>query len=158
MVCDLRHFLDLPPDTPGPARRLAEQLSSIVRTATAGDAGSLWETALPCRRRPANRPCPGRMTVLRAEPPDPDPVAVQRLRRRGRDQHWENSPFDLRRRYLALAEALHEIIIPAEAAAALRELPLLDPACERAVFRIRAHNGSAILAATEENFEELIGS
>jgi hypothetical protein len=39
----------------------------------------------------------------------------------------------------------------------LRELRLLDPDCERLVFRIRAHNDSAILAATDEDLEELIG-
>jgi hypothetical protein len=37
-VTDLHHFLDLPEDTPGPARRLAEDLTNIVRAATAGDA------------------------------------------------------------------------------------------------------------------------
>ena len=68
MVTDLRHFLDLPPDTPGPARRLSEHLGNIVRAATAGDAGAAWETALPCRGRPANRACPGRMIVVRTEP------------------------------------------------------------------------------------------
>lgn len=68
---DLNHFLDLPADTPAPARRLAEHLSSIVKAATAGDAGTAWETALPCRRRPGNRRCPGRMIVLRTEPPAP---------------------------------------------------------------------------------------
>ena len=65
LVTDLNHFAGLPEDTPGPARRLAEHLSNIVRAATAGDAGTAWETALPCRRRPANRRCPGRMIVLR---------------------------------------------------------------------------------------------
>jgi hypothetical protein len=29
MVTDLHHFLDLPPETPGPARRLAEQLVPV---------------------------------------------------------------------------------------------------------------------------------
>ena len=71
MVTDLHHFLDLPDGTPGPARRLAGHLSNIVRAATAGDAGIAWESALPCRRRPANRRCPGRMVVLRTEPPAP---------------------------------------------------------------------------------------
>ena len=78
MVTDLPHFLDLPPDTPCPARRLAEHLGNIVRAATSGDAGTAWETALPCRRRPANRACPGRMIVLRTNR-HPDPLAVQRL-------------------------------------------------------------------------------
>ena len=52
-VTDLHHFFDLPQDTPGSARGVAEQLSSILRAATAGDVGAAWETALPCRRDPA---------------------------------------------------------------------------------------------------------
>jgi hypothetical protein len=46
-VTDLHHFLGLPADTPGPARRLAEHLSNIVRAATAGDAGTAWEARCP---------------------------------------------------------------------------------------------------------------
>ncbi len=60
LVTDLHHFLDLPDDIPGPARRLAAYLSNIVRAATAGDAGTAWMTTLPCRCRPARRPCRGR--------------------------------------------------------------------------------------------------
>jgi hypothetical protein len=51
LVTDLHHFLDLPADTAGAVRRLAEHLSNVVRSATAGDAGTTWESALPCRRR-----------------------------------------------------------------------------------------------------------
>jgi hypothetical protein len=65
-VTDLRHYLGLPEDAPGPARRLTGQLGDIVRAATAGDAGASWESALPCRRRPSHRACPGRMIVMRA--------------------------------------------------------------------------------------------
>ncbi len=36
-VSDLRHFLDLPADVPGPARRMAEHLTLIVRAATSGE-------------------------------------------------------------------------------------------------------------------------
>src|SRR3954471_6505122 len=50
-VSDLRHFLDLPAETPAPARRMAEHLGGVVRTATAGDAGKPWVSALPCQRR-----------------------------------------------------------------------------------------------------------
>jgi hypothetical protein len=50
--------------------------------------------------------------------------------------NWEESPYDLRRQQLTVASAVHEIVIGDEAAAALRELRLLDPDCERRVFRM----------------------
>ena len=34
---------------------------------------------------------------------------------------------------------------------------MLDTDCERLVFRIRAHNDHAILAATDDDLDELIG-
>jgi hypothetical protein len=42
-------------------------------------------------------------------------------------------------------------------AAALRELRLLDTDCARLVFQIRAHHDGAILAATDDDLDELIG-
>lgn len=158
MVTDLHHFLDLPADTPGPARRLAEHLSNIVRAATAGDAGTSWESALPCRRRPANRRCPGRMIVLRTEPPAPIRWQCSVFDDEGVISNWADSPFDLRRRRLTLADPVHEIVISKDVAAALRELRLLDADCERLVFRIRAHNDRAVLPATDDDLDELIGS
>ena len=158
LVTDLHHFLDLPPDTPGPARRLAEHLSSIVRAATAGDAQIAWESALPCRRRPANRRCPGRLIVQRSEPGSSIRWRCSVCGDEGVISNWEQSPFDLRRRRLALIGAVHEIAIPNEVAAALRELRLLDTDCERLVFGIRAHNRGAILEVTDEQLDELIES
>ncbi|HUH67595.1 MAG TPA: hypothetical protein VLZ05_01150 [Mycobacterium sp.] len=67
------------------------------------------------------------------------------------------SPFDLCRRRFTPAGPVNEIAIPDEVAAALRELRLLDTDCERLVFRIRAHNNGAILAATDDDVDELIG-
>ena len=157
LVTDLHHFLDLPPDTAGTAQRLAEHLSNIVRAATAGDAATSWESALPCRRRPANRRCRGQMIVLRTEPGAPIRWQCSVCDDEGIISNWEDSPFDLRRRRLALAGSVHEIAISAEVAAALRELRLLDPDCQRLVFAIRAHNDGAILAATDEDLDELIG-
>jgi hypothetical protein len=157
VVTDLHHFLDLPQDTPGPARRLAEHLSNIVRAATAGDAGTTWETALPCPRRPANRRCPGRMIVLRTEPGTPIRWQCSICDDEGVISNWKDSPFDLRRQRLTLAGAVNEVVIGDEVAAALRELRLLDTDCERLVFRIRAHNDGAILAATDDGLDELIG-
>ena len=110
LVADLHHFLDLPPDTPGPARRLAEHLSNIVRAATAGDAATSWESALPCRRRPANRRCRGQMIVTdRAGAPIRWQCSV--CGDEGVISNWEDSPFDLRRRRLALADPVNQIVI-----------------------------------------------
>lgn len=158
MVTDLHHFLDLPASTPGPARRLAGHLSNIVRAATAGDAGTAWESALPCRRRPANRRCPGRMIVLRTEPPAPIRWQCSACGDEGIISNWADSPFDLRPRRLTLAHPVNEIVISDDVAAALRELQLLDTDCERLVFRIRAHNDRAVLPATDNDLDELIGS
>jgi hypothetical protein len=156
-VTDLHHFLDLPASTPGPARRLAEHLSNIVRAATAGDAGTAWESALPCRRRPSNRRCPGRIIVLRTDPPAPIRWQCSVCGDEGVISNWADSPFDLRRRRLTLAGPVNELVIPNEVAAALRELQLLDADCERLVFRIRAHNDRAVLPATDGDLDELIG-
>jgi len=156
-VTDLHHLLDLPADAPGPARRLAEHLSNIVRAATAGDAGTAWESALPCRRRPANRRCPGRMIALRAEPPAPIRWQCAVCDDEGIISNWADSPFDLRRRRLTVADPVTEIVISMEVAAALRGLRLLDADCERLVFRIRAHNDRAVLSATDDDLDELIG-
>jgi hypothetical protein len=155
-ITDLHHFLDLRASTPGPARRLAEHLSNIVRAATAGDAGTAWESALPCRRRPANRRCPGRMIVLRTDPSAPIRWQCSVCGDEGVISNWADSPFDLRKRRLTLADPVNELVIPNEVAAALRELQLPDADCERLVFRIRAHNDRAVLPATDDDLDELI--
>jgi hypothetical protein len=157
LVTDLHHFLDLPADTPGPARRLAEHLSDIVRAATAGDAGTAWESALPCRRRPTHRRCPGRVIVARTEPPAPIRWHCGACDDEGVISNWADSVFDLRRRQLTLADPVNEIVISTEVAAALRELRLLDADSERLVFRIRAHHDRAVLSATDDDLDELIG-
>ena len=158
MVTDLRHYLDLGPETPAPALRLAEQLGDIVRAGTAGDVGEEWESALPCRRRPGNRRCPGRMILLRsADASAPIRWHCSACADEGLVTNWADSPFDLRPRRLTRAERVHQIVIPTDVATALQELLLLDTDCERAVFRIRAHDAQAVLPATAEDLEELIG-
>ncbi len=157
-VTDLRHFLDLSPSEPGPARRLAEHLGGIVRSATAGDAGIAWTSALPCRRRPARRPCPGRITVFRPEPPAEIRWERGVCRDQGVISGWEDSPYDLRRRGFRLTGSLHEVVLSHDAAAALRELRLLAAVCERLLYRIRTDGDVAVLAATDEDLDELAGS
>jgi hypothetical protein len=158
LVADLHHFLDLPDDTPGPARRLGEHLASTAAAATAGNANSAWESALPCRRRPANRPCPGRIIVARSQPDAPISWHCSRCGDDGTISNWADTAYDLRRRQLALAEPLHKIVIDAEIAAVLRTLTFLDIDCQRAVFAISADGNSLRLALTDTELDELIGA
>jgi hypothetical protein len=97
------------------------------------------------------------MIVLRTEAGSPIRWQCSVCDDEGVISNWEDSAFDLRRRQLTLAEAVNEIVIPDEVAAALRGLQLPDTDCERLVFRIRARNDHAILAATDDDLDELTG-
>ncbi len=156
LVADLHHFLDLPLDVPGPARRLAEQLGDIVRAASAGDIGHAWTSALPCRRRPARRACTGRMIVRRTEPEASIQWECSVCGDEGVISNWVDSPFDLRRTGLSVASVVNEFKISDEVTAALHDLRLLDLDCQRLVFRIRTQKHGALLTATDDDLEQLI--
>jgi len=98
------------------------------------------------------------MMLLRAEVGSPIRWQCSVCDDTGVISNWEDSPFDLRRRKLAVAEPAKDIVISHEIAAALRDLRLLDPECERLVFRIRAEDADAILSVTDDDLEDLIGA
>ena len=136
-VSDLRHFLDLPDDAPAPARRIAEQLSLIVRAATAGDAGLTWVSALGCRRRPGTAPVRDIIAVLRIDVPPSIEWQCTACGDDGVISGWEHSPFDLRRRTTdpPARATMSRSSSTLEVAATLRSLMLIDTAGERLVFR-----------------------
>jgi hypothetical protein len=157
-VSDLRHFLDMPDDAPGPARKMAEYLSSVVRAATAGKAGAAWVSALACRRRPGNRPCPGHIAVFRADLPAPIEWRCTSCGDEGLISGWEDSPFDLRLpRSSRAGEAKTEVLVSDEVAATLRSLRLLDTDRERLVFQARASSEGIELPADDQDLDDLIG-
>ena len=155
MVADLTHFLDLPEETPGPARRLAADLCDIVRAATAGDDGIAWTSALPCRRRPGHRPCTGWLVVQRSESPAPVRWQCAGCGDEGLISGWEDSPFDLRLREPDLDEGVNEYLLPAHACPTLRELRTLDFDSQRLVYRIRVDGDHVVMAGVEEDEGEL---
>src|SRR4051812_13282454 len=65
LVCDLRHFLNMPADAPTPAVRLGRRLFAIVRAASARPPGSGARSAIGCTRRPGHRTCDGSIMVFR---------------------------------------------------------------------------------------------
>ena len=75
----------------------------------------------------------------------------------GAISNWQDTPYDLRRRHLAVAGTVHEVLISDQVAAVLRELMLLDPDSERLVFSLRAHPDGAALTVTAQELEELVG-
>lgn len=159
-VSDLAHFLELPEDAPGPAVKIAEHLTWVVRAATAGPAGVAWVTALQCRRRPAHRRCPGRMVVFRADLPAPIGWRCDSCGDEGVISGWEGSYADLRGPHRAGArKGRSHIVVSDEVMAALRDLRLVDTDCERLVFAARADpNGEgAVLNLDGDDLEELVG-
>jgi hypothetical protein len=157
-VSDLRHFLDIPDEAPGPARKMAEHLGFIVRAAAAGEVGAPWVSALNCRRRPANRPCAGHIEVFRADPPAPIEWRCTACGDEGVISGWEESLYDLRHpRSSSDEEPRHETLLTDALAATLRELMYLDVECERLVFQIYSSSEGAVLTASAEELDELLG-
>ena len=157
-VSDIRHFLDMPGDAPGPARRMAEHLTLLVRAASAGEGGQAWVTALPCRRRPGRRPCTGHLAVFRSDVPPSIEWRCTGCGDEGVISGWEGSPFDLRlRRPTLVAAPTVHVTVPPEVAATLRTVLLLDTPSERLLFRARHADEGVLLACDEEELEELLG-
>jgi hypothetical protein len=99
--------------------------------------------------------------VLRSE----DPAAPIQWQRSacgddGVISNWQQTPYDLRRRALVLADDATPVTVSLEVAEALQDLQLLDPDCERIVFRTHpADRGDgAMLSVTDDDLEQLIGA
>lgn len=157
-VSDLKHFLDMPDHAPGPARRLGEQLSLIVRAATAGPGGARWVSAVRCRRRPGHRPCPGHLAVFRLDATAPIRWSCPDCGDEGTISGWEDSPFDLRRVRPVLASVTHAVVVSEDTVTALQGLMLTDPDCERQIFQTRCAGTDLVLPISEDDLEELLGS
>jgi hypothetical protein len=117
-------------------------------------------SALPCRRRPGRRPCPGNYALFRTDVPPSIEWRCTDCGDEGVIRGWEGSIFDLRpQRPELVSMPSVRVMIPAEVAATLRGLLLVDTAGERLVFRARlADDGQGVvLAAGDEDLEELLG-
>jgi len=159
-VSDLRHFLDMPDDAPGPAVRMARQLGLIVRAATARQAGRPWVCGVSCKRRPNHRACLGRIAVFRTDVPASIEWRCAVCGDEGIVSGWERSPFDLRGPTSddGGGGKSVRVVLPPEVIDALHDLLLLDSACERLVFAAEtSHDGVVVLTATEDDLDELIG-
>ena len=73
---------------------------------------------------------------------------------------WQDSPYDgSDHRHLRTAAArVRQIWIPEHVADTLRDLTFLDRSCQRVVYGARVDRAAVVLAVTEDELEELIGS
>jgi len=158
LVADLRCFLDLDDTPTTPARRLAEQLTSIVRAATARPAGEFWSSALRCGRRPGRQRCAGPVVVRRTELPSSIEWRCDSCGDDGTISSWEGSSFDLRTLDAQAAAPRRTVRVSTDVAEALRTVMLLEVACERMVFGSRVIDGSVLIEGSEDDLETLAES
>ena len=138
---------------------MADQLSLIVRAATAGDVGVRWVSALTCRRRPARRACTGNIALTRVDIPPSIEWQCTACTDEGVISGWERTPFDLRPRSRTKPApgATHQVVISAATAAARRTLALFDTSSERIVFRAQVIDGVIVATGDGDDFDELAG-
>lgn len=84
----------LPAALPGPARRLAEYLGSIVAAVTGTEPDD--PLGLRCRRRPGRRPCPGEVEGYIDPESNTIHWACLVCGDNGTISNWENTMWDLR--------------------------------------------------------------
>lgn len=155
-VSDLRDFLDLSDDAPGPARRIAEHLSGIVRAATSREAADPWETALPCRCRPGNRRCQGHIAVYRDEVEGRIEWSCTVCDDQGVTSGWEGSPYDLRRTGTEQDLGFQAVVLSAEDWATVRTLDLLDSGGERLVYSATPAGSKVVFETNLDGVENLL--
>jgi len=96
-ITDLTHFLTKDGGVapmPGPARRLADFLGNIVVHASTESVSLAEKSAVPCRRRPKHKACPG--TIKAAVDFDTDEIlwACPVCRDNGIISNWRGSLWD----------------------------------------------------------------
>ncbi len=98
-VSDLTDFdgvLDAASRAPAPARRLAEFFTEVVRVASRERLGAIC-TDIRCFKRPARRPCPGRIVTTRAGSQEAISWECPACGTNGVIRHWQGTKADLTR-------------------------------------------------------------
>ena len=157
-VSDLAHVLDLSDTVPGPARKMAAQLTSIVRAATARTGGVEWVSALACARRPGRQRCGGHLVVRLSDVPAEIWWACSDCGDDGVIRGWERSPFDLRTVERLVVDDQVDVVVLEDDAVLLRSVMLADASSEALVYGAAWSPAGAVLTGTLDGLDELADS
>jgi hypothetical protein len=159
-VTDLRHYtgIELDLDAPAPALRFARYLSRAVRAATAVNERGPRPTALPCRRRPGRRACPGRLVVEVQDLPSRVRWECPACGEAGIVDGWQGSEYDLSQVPRAEGAEASRAVLPERAYELLLGSHLLERDSERVVYAARPCAGGVELSGSEEEFDALSGT
>ena len=157
LVSDLRHFLDMHEDAPGPARRLGAQLGAIVRAGSARPFGTSATSGVGCTKRPGRRPCEGYIMVFR-HGNGQIAWACDVCGDEGVITGWEGSPTDVSGLDDGYAEG-ETIAVEMSRSLfdLLRGVLVLDAASELLIARAQGSSEGVVLAGSSDAFDELVG-
>lgn len=163
-VTDFSHLVGAigAPEAPAPARRLALYLAAVVEAGTAASTGEVIATPLPCRRRPARRPCPGRLVVRRLDIPSRIDWRCPSCGDAGEVTGWEGSFWDFTsKRFATYDDEEAEVvrcILPEDEYRILKEHVLTsDWSLDRLVASARLGSRGVILEGPAVDVDELLG-
>jgi hypothetical protein len=158
LSADISHFDGTDPDIHPAAWKLAEHLRGIIRAATAIPTGHPLNSALPCRRRPRRRVCPGCIRIVRQDIPAYIYWECSSCEDSGVIRGWEDSPYDLRPPPSVPVHALIVIELTPEEHAELRRLELFDLDSERLVWGTYREDNRLMLVGSVDDLDNLSGS
>ena len=158
-VTDLRELADLldPRQEVPPRRvRVARYLAEIVEAATAHPRRGAWVvTAIPCRRRPGRRPCPGTIAVQCSEVPAIVRWQCPGCADEGLVRQWRDTPWDFSKIPAEPFEV--EVVLTLEEHEILRTISLWDPEPERLFAAAERIDEGVLLSGSLEALEHLTG-
>lgn len=157
LYADVTHFDGTDPEIHPAAWKLAEHIRGVIRAATAIPTGYTHESALPCRRRPGHRKCPGWIRISRQDIPPYVNWECSNCQDSGLIHNWEDSPYDLRPARRLDEPGLITLELTDDEHAELRRLQVLDLDSERVVWSAYRDGDRLLLAGTDEDLDNLVG-